>query len=222
MAVMEAQFAWPGARLALKASQCGFQACHQLAAGEVEGSPFCLEHFIAAGLRAMAMRSGYLKERPADTAATGVLRDLLMACSRQAKALVENEVFANQPARVHLADVINLASELQKKLRRSPRIATSVPLWLRREDPRHTWEEETWTLTLSRHGAGLVCRHSVATNGRVVLCRRDKGNRAEARVIYSMFDPEGRRHMGVELVDRDDFWDFAQATPPGSVPSTIS
>jgi hypothetical protein len=32
----------------------------------------------------------------------------------------------------------------------------------------------------------------------------------EARVVYSRFDSEGRRHIGVELLGRDDFWDPQQ------------
>ncbi len=86
-------------------------------------------------------------------------------------------------------------------------MAMAVPVWLRREDPRRTWEEDTWTTTLSRHGAGFVCRHPVDTGGMVVLTRKDKGGRVEARVVYSRLDSEGRRQIGIELIGRDDFWD---------------
>jgi hypothetical protein len=53
----------------------------------------------------------------------------------------------------------------------------------------------------------LVCRHAVEAGGRVVLCRRDKGSRAQARVVYCRYDGDGRRQIGVELLDRDDFWE---------------
>jgi hypothetical protein len=36
--------------------------------------------------------------------------------------------------------------------------------------------------------------------------RKDKGIRAVASAIYSRMDSEGRRQIGVELIDRDDFW----------------
>jgi hypothetical protein len=103
---------------------------------------------------------------------------------------------------------------------RLPRLEASVPVWLRREDARHTWEEETWTSTVSRHGAGFVCRHSVEINGIVVLCRRDKGYRVQARVVYSRLDAEGRRQVGVELLGRDDFWDPPNQVPPRAILST--
>ena len=31
--------------------------------------------------------------------------------------------------------------------------------------------------------------------------------RAQARVVYCKYDGDGRRQIGVELLDRDDFWD---------------
>jgi hypothetical protein len=37
--------------------------------------------------------------------------------------------------------------------------------------------------------------------------RKDKGSRAAAQVVYSRLDSEGRRLIGVKLIDRDDFWD---------------
>jgi hypothetical protein len=109
--------------------------------------------------------------------------------------------------KARLLEVLAWISSTGKSLRRSPRTATAVPVWLRREDPRRTWEEDTWTSTVSRHGAGFVCRHPVEKGGMVILTRKDKGGRASARVIYSRIDSEGQRQIGVELVDRDDFWD---------------
>jgi len=44
------------------------------------------------------------------------------------------------------------------------------------------------------------------SDGTLVLTRKDKGGRAAARVVYSRMDSEGNRQVGVELVDRDDFW----------------
>jgi hypothetical protein len=211
MAVIETQFAWPEARLALKASQCCADACREPVAGDVEGHPFCLEHFISASLHEMETQRISLKEKPATV---GTLRKFLAVCGEQAKTLAESEALVNQSARNRLREVIRCASQLQKNLRRSSRLKASVPVWLRREDPRNTWEEETWTSTVSLHGAGFICRHSVEINGLVVLCRRDKGSRAQARVVYSLLDADGCRHVGVELVDQADFWGLPQVARP--------
>lgn len=86
-----------------------------------------------------------------------------------------------------------------------------------------TWEQQTWTSTVSLHGAGFVCRHSAEINDTVVLCRRrDRGTRVEARVVYSRFDAEGRRHIGVELLGRDDFWDLPKLAASSAMVLPVS
>ena len=210
---MGTQYEWPEVRLALKASQCCVDGCHQVVASEIERRPFCADHFIPAALREMEARTACLQQKPFDPSAINSLKELLTACVEQAQILCQSQSIQNQS---RLRDVIRRATQMGKNLRRSPRIEACVPVWLRREDPRHTWEEETWTSTVSRHGAGFVCRHSVEINGTVVLFRRDKGSRAEARVVYSRFDSEGRRHVGVELLNRDDFWDLPKSTSPAT------
>jgi hypothetical protein len=202
---MEIQVAWPEPRLALKACQCTVETCREAVAAEIGPNPVCFHHFVSESILEMESRSACLKTVPLDTKAASDLKHFLNACAEQAQSLSENELL--NKFRNSLAQIVQRCSQLSQKLRRSPRIAASVPVWLRREDERNTWEEETWTSTLSQHGAGFVCRHSVEVGGIVVLCRRDKGYRAQARVVYSHFDSEGRRQIGVELVGRDDFWD---------------
>jgi hypothetical protein len=207
---MENLLACSDARRALKASQCSFNSCSDIVATQLETRPLCLEHFLSVSVQEIDARSACLKAIPVDTAAAAGLKDFLADCVQQAEALAGSQDLAHAPYRDRLHEILRRSSQLNRSLRRSPRIPVSVPIWLRREDVRHTWEEETWTSMLSLHGAGFVCRHSVQVNGKVVLCRRDKGKRAEARVVYSRFDSEGRRHIGVELLGRDDFWDAPQ------------
>ncbi len=40
-----------------------------------------------------------------------------------------------------------------------------------------------------------------------MITRKDKAMRAEARVVYSRLNSEGRREIGVEMIDRDNFWE---------------
>jgi hypothetical protein len=207
---MASQIACPEAPRALKASQCSCEGCRGSVAAQLETRAFCLDHFISASAEEMDSRSVCLKVKPVDTAAAAGLKNFLADWVQQAETLAIAEEAEAAPHLPRLQDLLRRGSQLSRSLRRSPRMAASVPVWLRREDPRHTWEEETWTSSVSRHGAGFVCRHSVEINGHVVLCRRDKGKRVEARVVYSRFDSEGRRHIGVELLGRDDFWDPQQ------------
>jgi len=222
MAVMETETAWPEARLALKASQCCVGACNQMVAAGFSNRPLCLDHFLDVSVEEMESRSQCLKTKPFDAQEIDAFRKFLTVCAEQATALSEWPEFNDSPAKPRLLQILHLISQWNRRLRRSPRLTASVPVWLRREDLRHTWEEETWTSTVSRHGAGFVCRHSVDVNGTVVLCRRDKGSRVQARVVYSRFDAEGRRHIGVELLDADDFWGLAETSSSSQEISSIA
>jgi len=107
--------------------------------------------------------------------------------------------------------------------RRSNRKTTSFPIWLRHEEPGPVWEEETETETVSRCGAGLRCRHLVSAESLVVIVRRDTGRRAKARVRYSRYNPAGKRELGIEFIDNDNFWDldWNSSEPVDSQPEQI-
>lgn len=184
---------------------CSVESCTDVVSAEVDSRLFCLNHFLSVSFQELQARHKRLLQKPDAVAATA-FKEFLSAWARQAEELAEDAHIEDQQMRA-LREVLAWISSTGKSLRRSPRTATAVPVWLRREDPRRTWEEDTWTSTVSRHGAGFVCRHPVEKGGMVILTRKDKGARASARVIYSRIDSEGQRQIGVELVDRDDFWD---------------
>lgn len=185
---------------------CSVEPCGDVVSAEVDSRLFCLNHFLSVSFQELQARHKRLLQKP-DAKAAAAFKEFLAAWTRQAEDLIDDAHLADQEMKARLLEALAWISSAGKSLRRSPRRTTAVPVWLRREDPRRTWEEDTWTSTVSRHGAGFVCRHPVETGGTVILTRKDKGGRAEARVVYSRLDSEGQRQVGVELVDRDDFWD---------------
>ncbi len=192
---------------AADSGRCSVEPCGEFVAAELGTRQFCLRHFLSVSFHEIQSRHEHLRGAEGDAAATGAFRESLIAWAGQAFSLVEDARFADQQTKARLSEALVWVSLADKSLRRSPRSKIAVPVWLRREDPRQTWEEDTWTSTLSRHGAGFICHHPVQAAGTVFLTRKDKGGRAEARVVYSRLDSEGRRQIGVELIDRDDFWD---------------
>lgn len=204
---MEGQTESLGARPAVENRPCSFWSCEGSAAVEIGGNRLCLEHFISFALGELESRSEVLKRNPFDAPAMESFKRFLAFCSEQSKRLSEDETVTDKQMRARLLEIYLRAADLGQRLRRSPRMKAAVPIWLRREDRGPTWEEETWTSTVSHHGAGLTCHHPVETGGTVVLCRRDKASRVSARVVYSRIDSEGRRQIGVELLDQPDFWD---------------
>lgn len=195
----------PDAAQAVQGNFCSSEACGEPAVAEFDARRLCMEHFLVVCFQELEARNERLKSN-ADPE-TDSLRKFLNASVEQVQKLSECDRFTDSQTKSQLLEFLLRASQLSKRLRRSPRLSSTVPVWLRREDPSRTWEEETWTVTVSRHGAGLVCRHPVEAGGTVVLCRRDKGSRVQARVVYCRYDGDGRRQIGVELLDRDDFWD---------------
>jgi hypothetical protein len=204
---MEGEIESVGVQEAPENPPCSVDPCGERAAAEVETRPFCLDHFLSVSFLELQSSHEKLKGQECDPAATAAFKESLGAWARQAASLAEDVRFADNQTKARLLETLLWVSHAGKSLRRSPRVATAVPVWLRREDSRRTWEEDTWTSTLSRHGAGFVCHHPVETGGTVVLTRKNKGGRAVARVVYSRMDAEGNRQIGVELIDRNDFWD---------------
>jgi hypothetical protein len=107
--------------------------------------------------------------------------------------------------------------------RRSNRKTMSFPIWLRNEELGPVWEEETETQTVSRCGAGLRCRHFASAESIVVIVCRDSGRRAKARVRYSRYNPDGKRELGIEFIDNDNFWglDWNSSEPIDSQPEQM-
>jgi hypothetical protein len=178
-----------------------------------DGKGSGIEQFVSHFTDEIASRYDRVKQEdfPEDT--TAAFRDFLAGCGQEAKALAESDKATDSRQRERLLDLLLRIGDANQRLRRSARAKSAFPVWLRREDPGRTWEEETWTSTVSRYGAGFVCKHAVDVGGRVVLCRRDKGTRSEARVVYAQLDAEGRRQIGVEILDQEDFWGLNRNTP---------
>jgi hypothetical protein len=193
-----------------EAHHCSVAPCEGQVAAELDSKPLCVEHFLTVSIGELESRRRKLKDEAFESSETTAFRDLLSSCAQQAHRLSEDERNADTRVKARLLDILLRASQLGQSLRRSARVESAVSVYVRLEESGRTWEEETWTSTLSLHGAGLVCRHLVEKGGMVILCRKDKGERARARVVYCHYDGQGRRQIGVEFLDRPDFWDFSK------------
>ena len=207
---------------AIEVKHCSAESCAEPAVAQFGERSLCIEHFVCSCIRELESRGQELRNQPSSSGAAESFKELLSSCAAQAKALLESENSSQLPGKERLLDILLLTAQLNQRLRRSPRTAANVPLWLRREDPGQTWEEETWTSSISRHGAGLICRHRVEAGRTLFLCRKDRGGRAQARVVYSHFDSGGDRQIGVEILDRDDFWDATELGRSSQVPTTTA
>jgi hypothetical protein len=204
---MEGQIEQLGVQQTCEDHPCNAGDCGERAVAKLDMRAFCLHHFLSLSFQEIRAQYDTLKSQAYDATAMSSFRERSSIWAREAEKLVEEARFADQETKSRLLEALLWVSQAGKSLRRSPRVPTAIGVWLRREDPRRTWEEDTWTCTVSRHGAGFLCRHPVDAGGRVVITRKDKAVRAEARVVYSRLNSDGRREIGVEMIDRDNFWD---------------
>ena len=194
-------------QFSLERNSCGVEPCLDRATTEADARDISPDHFLSISFQELQLRYERLRGQKCDPAATADFNECLNYWTQQAQGLVHDSQVVDKSIKTRLHRALLWVSQTGRSLRRSPRSATAVPVWLRRDDSRRTWEEDTWTSTVSRHGAAFVCRHPVEIRGAVIVMRKDTGSRAAASVVYSRVDSHGQRQIGVQLVDRDDFWD---------------
>ena len=102
--------------------------------------------------------------------------------------------------------------------RRSGRIAKQIRILLLGTDTSgHVFAEETRTVVLSRHGAGIVSRHKVAPDESLTLrvLGASASTEAKVRLVGPMGEDVRGYTYGVAFADPDlDFWQIEFPLPP--------
>ena len=102
------------------------------------------------------------------------------------------------------------------KVRRSGRIAKEIRILLLGMDCNGTvFSEETRTVTLSRHGAGIISKHKLAIDGLLIM-RFSGGSTETAIRLVGQLGQDARGFVyGVAFVDEEeDFWELNFPPPP--------
>jgi hypothetical protein len=102
-------------------------------------------------------------------------------------------------------------------LRRSGRIAKEIPILLVGTDLKgKVFSEETKTVLLSRHGAGIVSRHKISPDGFLTLRLAGSSKEAEIRLVGPMGTRGDGCVFGVAFRDPElDFWEI-EFPPPSA------
>jgi len=102
-----------------------------------------------------------------------------------------------------------------ERKRRSGRIAKELEIVLLGTDTTgKVFSEETKTVVLSRHGAGLISRYRFAPDEVLTLRMPESSKEAEVRLVGQIGGESGRYVYGVEFVDPDPhFWPMDFAPP---------
>jgi hypothetical protein len=103
-----------------------------------------------------------------------------------------------------------------KRMRRSGRLLKSIPILLTGSDAEgRMFSEDTHTVILSLHGAGIVSNHKLVAEQEMILRSKETDREAEIRVVGEIGSEDGRYTYGVAFLDDDlDFWQMEFPAPP--------
>ena len=106
---------------------------------------------------------------------------------------------------------------MSKKMRRSGRLRKSVPILLIGSDADgRVFTEDTNTVVLSLHGAGIISKHKLLAEQEIILRSPETNRETDIRVVGEIGSEDGHHTYGVAFLDDDlDFWQM-DFPPPAS------
>jgi hypothetical protein len=185
---------------------CSIAGCGQAFATSLGGEPFCLEHFISVCYERLDRYDDFRKGAGLNVTEMEALRRFIHECTRHADEIEHEAMDLDNLDRAKLLHIILSASELGRYLRRSPRKAASIAVRLSSDKMGGSWEEDTETVVLSRHGALMRCNHVAKPGETIQVVRADTGEKAQARVAWQRPLNRDDVRIGVEFVACENFW----------------
>src|SRR3989442_12898856 len=140
--------------------RCSLADCEESVAGSLEGRYFCREHFISTCYEQLDQCGSWQEARLCPDRTSESVRQFLGECYRQVAQLASNVKEFTGLERAQLIDILLRATDLSCRLRQSQRLAASIPVELRCEEPGGAWKEG--------YGALLKCQHPVRA-GEILL-----------------------------------------------------
>jgi hypothetical protein len=164
----------------------------------------CLAHFISTSYRKLEELNRSTHTWAVGGPAWDSARKFVKQCVQIGSSFSQEKHKLTNLERAQLVDITIWASELGQRLRRTPRNPFAVTIRLRSEKPGNSWEEETFTLDISRHGARAKCQHLVKTDDVLKVHRLDSGEQAVARVVWQRQTTPHTHEIGIEFIQGGD------------------
>ena len=100
-------------------------------------------------------------------------------------------------------------------LRRSDRVPKEISIFLIGWDAQGVeFMEQTKTVVLSRHGAGIVSTHKLAAEQELIIVYQERNKETEIRVVGQIGSEDNSYTYGVAFLDPDvDFWGIEFPSP---------
>jgi PilZ domain len=187
---------------------CSASGCWRAATASLEDRPLCRKHFIDSCEAELEVYQRLLKENRLGEVSPESVRRFVNQCTQQADQIERGARDLGDSDRERLLNLIVLAAELGRHLRRSPRKVTSIAVQVRSEKSGQRWEEKTETQVISRYGALVKCQHYLEIGESIRVVRLDSGRKADAHVVWHMRKQEGQPKVGIEFLNCDNFWEL--------------
>ena len=187
---------------------CSVLGCWRVALTSLEARPLCRKHFIDSCEVELEAYQRRLKENRWGDVSPESARRFINQCTQQAENIKRSANALGALDRERVLNVISLAAELGRYLRRSPRTVISIAVQVRSEKTGQRWEEKTETRVISRYGALVKCRRYLEIGESLRVVRLGNGREADARVAWYKRRKRGPSDVGVEFPDCDNFWEL--------------
>jgi PilZ domain-containing protein len=187
---------------------CSALGCWRVAIASLEGHPLCRKHFIDSCEAELEAYQRRLKEKLLGDVSPEMAKRFIHQCLQQADNIERSARDLEDLDRERLLNLIVLAAELGRHVRRSPRTVTSIAIQVRSETSGQRWEEQTETRLISRYGALVKCQHYLEIGESLSVVRLDNGRKAVARVAWHVRNQDGQPEVGIEFPDCDNFWEL--------------
>lgn len=149
-----------------------------------------------------------LKDNRLSEVSPEMARRFVNQCVQQADNIERSARDLDDFDRKRLHNLIGLATELGRHLRRSSRIIRSIAIQVHSAKQGQRWEEKTETRVISRYGALVKWQHSLEIGECVRVVRLDNARKADARVVWYQPKEHGLSEGGIEFQDSENFWDL--------------
>ncbi len=193
--------------------ECSISGCLKPAAALFGGQFYCRGHFVSTSYERLDFCADLLSNRPFSDQTSEEMRKFIAECTQQAAKLSETASNLNNIERARLLDILFYASDIGSHMRRSPRKALAIPVRVFCNTPGRPWQEDTLTRSVSRFGGMLECQHTMKPDDVLVVEHLDSGRSVNARLAWSWRARSGTFVVGLEFVDRKNFWELTWDEP---------
>lgn len=185
---------------------CDWAGCGKLGEATLEGRWLCRDHFHEGGSKQLVQFGKNLQQIESSETLTTATLKVLSELISQATALAIQAKFLRPFQRDQLQAMSMSASELYKRIQRSPRTPLKMPIIIHRGPESIGGPELAHTVNVSKRGACIATSTACLTDENIWIQKVDSPMRVATRVTWSQKAGPHQFLAGIAILDYDDFW----------------